>query len=68
MEQNISGQRIRDIGGIFLNRMAKKDVAKKITLELRRERREGLNFVDITVTLLVRKWVCAVGVNYMKMH
>ena len=48
--------------------MAKKDVAKKITLELRRERREGLNFVDITVTLLVRKWVCAVGVNYMKMH
>ena len=68
MEQNISGQRIRDIGGIFLNRMAKKDVAKKIILELRHERREGLNFVDITVTLLVRKWICAVGVNYMKMQ
>ena len=67
MEQNISGQRIRDIGGIFLNRMAKKDVAKKITLELRRERK-GLNFVDITVTLLVRKWVCVVGVKYIKMY
>ena len=56
------------MGGIFLNRMAKKDVAKMITLELPRERREGLNFVDITVTLLIRKWVCAVGVNYMKMY
>ena len=47
--------------------MAKKDVAKKITLELRRERK-GLNFVDITVTLLVRKWVCVVGVKYIKMY
>ena len=48
--------------------MAREDVAKKITFELRPERREGSNFVDITIMLLIRKWVCAAGMNYIKMH
>lgn len=61
MEQNKSTQRLGDIGGIFLNGMAGKDFVKKITFELRPERRERSNFVDTTTKLFIRKWVCVAG-------
>lgn len=46
MGQNKSWQWVGYIGGILLNKMAREDLAKKVTFKQRPERRKGSNFLD----------------------
>lgn len=68
MEQNKSGQGEQNIGEIFLDKMVREGLAKKATFELSSKKNEGSKFVNITIKLLLRKWICVAGSELHKMH
>lgn len=48
--------------------MVRESLAKKITFELRPERKERSNFVDVIIKLLIRIWGCVARGELHKMH
>lgn len=48
--------------------MVRESFVKKIIFELRFERKERLNFVDVIIKLLIRIWGCVVRGELYKMY